>query len=299
MSALAEWDRFRDDRFAGPQNEGNDNQQPPLLTVLRVPTVPLGEHDGRIEPARLKCLVRGSLRSGILRGVSGDELDEEKPAQQGENGVGTEIVKTKFILIDYENVHTFSPADLSVIKGGEFEVKLFLGVHNKEIGVDLVEALFPIASRVELIRLKATGTNALDFLIAFHVGKLWQETPDAVFYIISRDTDSNSLIKNLQAIGVDIHRRPCIADVEKEVPAGTPSMADLVATATVGLGKNPHRPSTLKKLRNVLRVSKDLSEEQLLELIGALTESGVIQVVGNKVSYHLEGRVRIAPTVQP
>ena len=75
--------------------------------------------------------------------------------------------KTKFILIDYENVHTFSPADLSVLKAGEVRVKLFLGVHNKEIGVDLVEALLPIGGRVELIRLRAAGPNALDLLIAF------------------------------------------------------------------------------------------------------------------------------------
>jgi hypothetical protein len=202
-------------------------------------------------------------------------------------------------MIDYENVHTFSPADLSVLQGEEFVVKLFLGVHNKEIGVDLVEALISIASRVELVRLKAAGTNALDFLIAFYIGKLWQETPEAAFFIISKDTDYNSLIKNLRAIGVDVHRRPCIADVEKVVPTGTPSLDDLVATATVALGKNPHRPSTLKKLRNVLRVNKDLSEEQLMELIGALTESGLIQVVGNKVSYHLDVQAQSAPTVQP
>ena len=127
------------------------------------------------------------------------------------------MTKTKFILIDYENVHTFSPADLSILKGEEFRVKLFLGVHNKEIGVDLVDALLPIGSRVELIRLKAAGTNALDLVIAFYIGKLWQETPEATFFIISKDSDYNALVKNLKAIGVDAHRRACIADVDNDV----------------------------------------------------------------------------------
>lgn len=199
------------------------------------------------------------------------------------------MTKKKFILIDYENVHTFSSADLSVLKGGGFIVKLFLGVHHKEISVDLVDALLPIGSRVELSRLKAAGANALDLLIAFYVGKLWQEAPESTFFIISKDADFDTLIKNLNATGVDVHRRTCIADIELEVPAPTPSRNDLVAKATAALCKNPHRPSTLKKLRNLLNVKKELSEEQTLELIGALTKSGLVQIVGNKVSYTLGG----------
>jgi hypothetical protein len=199
-------------------------------------------------------------------------------------------LKAKFILIDYENVHTFSSADLSVLKGEEFLVKLFLGVHNKEIGVDLVDALLPIGSLVELIRLKAAGTNALDLLLAFYIGKLWQQTPESTFYIISKDGDYNALIKNLKTIGVDVHRRTCIADIEKDVPAATPSMHDLVATATAALRKNPHRPSTPKTLRNVLNIKKELSEEQVVQLIAALTEGGVVQIAGNRVSYNLPGQ---------
>ena len=207
--------------------------------------------------------------------------------------------KAKIILIDYENVHAFSPADLSVLKGDEFTVKLFLGVHNKEISVDLVDALLPMGGRVELIRLKAAGANALDLLIAFYIGKLWQDDPAATFYIVSRDRDFDPLIKNLKAIGVDVHRRSCIADVEKDVPAATPSMSDLVATATVALCKNSHRPSTLKKLRNLLNVKKELSEDQTVELIGALASSGLVQIVGNRVSYNLDAQPPFRPTEQP
>ena len=198
-------------------------------------------------------------------------------------------MKTKFILIDYENIHTFSLADLSALKENEFMVKLFLGVHNKQIGVDPVDAMLPIASRVELIRLKAAGTNALDFLIAFYIGKLWSHESDSTFYIVSKDTDYDALIKNLKTIGVDVHRRKCIADITKG--EAIPSMSDLIAPASASLRRFPvaHRPSTHKKLRNVVEqlFKKELSEEQLLELIGALSTSGVVQIVGNKVSYNI------------
>ena len=201
------------------------------------------------------------------------------------------MTKTKFILIDYENVHTFSSADFAVLKEDEIIVKLFLGVHNKEIGVDLVDTMLPIGSRVELVRLKAGGTNALDFLIAFYIGKLWSHQPESTFYIISKDADYNALIKNLKTIGVDVYRRTCIADITKDEPAATPSMDALAATAIATLRKNPHRPSTPKKLRNVLNVKKQLSEEQLLELMGALSKNGVVQIVGNKVMYNFESGI--------
>jgi hypothetical protein len=124
------------------------------------------------------------------------------------------MMRTKVVLIDYENVRTFSSGDLSVLRADEIRVKLFLGVHNREIGVDLVDALLPIGSRVELIRLRTAGTNALDLFIAFYIGKLWHETPESTFYIISKDSDYNPLIKNLKAIGVDVHRRYLVSASE-------------------------------------------------------------------------------------
>jgi len=209
------------------------------------------------------------------------------------------MAKAKFILIDYENVRTFSPADLSVLKAEEVRAKLFLGVHNREIGVDLVDALLPIASRVELVRLRTAGTNALDLLIAFYVGKLWHETPESTFYIISKDADYNPLIKNLKAIGVDAHRRTSIADVENFVTAATLSLCDLLATATAALCKNPHRPSTLKTLRNLLNINMDLSDDQVQDLIVALTKSGFVQIAGKKVSYNLAGRLEVGDDPAP
>ncbi len=209
------------------------------------------------------------------------------------------MARTKFILIDYENVHTFSPADLAVLKAEEVMVKLFLGVHNREIGVDLVGALLPIGCRVELVRLRTAGTNALDLLIAFYVGKLWREAPESSFYIISRDADYDPLIKNLKAIGVDVHRRTSIADVENDVPAGIASLSDLVATARAALCKYPHRPSTLKTLRNLLNVNMELSDDQMKDLLGALTRSGIVQIAGKKVSYDLAGQLQPGDDAAP
>jgi hypothetical protein len=194
-------------------------------------------------------------------------------------------LKTNFVLIDYENVRTHSASDLSVLKSEDFAVKLFLGVHDKMLSVDFVEALLPIGRRVEIIRLKASGANALDFHVAFYIGKLSCQKPESTFHIISKDRDYDALIKNLKTTGVVVHRHRCIADITME----NTTVNDLVATTITALRKAAHPPSTQKKLRNAVDqlFKKELSEERLLELIAALSESGVVQIVGDKISYHL------------
>ena len=72
-------------------------------------------------------------------------------------------------------------------------------------------------------------------------------------------------------------------------------MNDLVATATVALGKNRKRPSTLQKLCKVLNGRKELSEEQTLELIGTLASRGLVQIVGDKVSYLFDTHLSSGP----
>jgi hypothetical protein len=55
----------------------------------------------------------------------------------------------------------------------------------------------------------------------------------------------------------------------------------------------------LKTLRNLLNVKKELSEDQVVELIAALTKSGLVQIIGNKVSYNLGGQLEAADDAVP
>lgn len=47
----------------------------------------------------------------------------------------------------------------------------------------------------------------------------------------------------------------------------------------------------MKTLRNLLNVNMELSGDQVQDLIGALTKSGLVQIAGNKVSYNLVGQL--------
>jgi len=192
------------------------------------------------------CLPRSQARSSLKawQGKLGETTTVTADRSNRLASVRIDHVKTKFILIDYENIHTFFLADLSALKENEFMVKLFLGVHNKADWrrPSLMHA--PIA--------KSGGTDfdsrrlartPLTFWIAFSSAKLWSHESDSTFYIVSKDTDYDALIKNLKTIGVDVHRRKCIADITKG--EAIPSMSDLIAPASASLRRFSGCPSAI------------------------------------------------------
>uniref|UniRef100_UPI0040562E4A PIN domain-containing protein n=1 Tax=Candidatus Electronema sp. TaxID=2698783 RepID=UPI0040562E4A len=83
-------------------------------------------------------------------------------------------MKSNYVLIDYENVQVQS---LALLKGGEFQVRVFLGPNNTKLPVELVTAMQGLGSRAEYIVLETSGSNALDFHIAYYLGALAAADP--------------------------------------------------------------------------------------------------------------------------
>ena len=189
-----------------------------------------------------------------------------------------------FVLIDYENVQ---PPELALLRGGPFKVKLFLGANQAKIPVALAAALHALGPNAEYVLLEASGSNALDFHIAYYIGVLSVQDPGARFHIISKDTGFDPLIKHLRLRGVIAQRFPSIAGISP-VKAVTPAGDDRLQVAVAHLRRlKAAKPRTEKTLRGTLQAlfKKQLSEEQLSALFAALCERGVIKVDGSKVTY--------------
>jgi hypothetical protein len=56
------------------------------------------------------------------------------------------------------------------------------------------------------------GTNALDFHIAYYIGRLAAKCPDAYFHIISKDTGFDPLIKHLKGQGISCQRSAAVTE---------------------------------------------------------------------------------------
>ncbi|HUG73327.1 MAG TPA: PIN domain-containing protein [Steroidobacteraceae bacterium] len=119
-----------------------------------------------------------------------------------------------YLLIDFENVQ---PKTLDRLQPGEVRIKVFLGQHQTRLMLELVRALQPFGADAEYIAIQGSGPDAVDFHIAFYIGRLAAAEPGATFTIISRDRGFDPLVRHLLELGIQCQRIP---DIE-----GTPAPA--------------------------------------------------------------------------
>lgn len=213
---------------------------------------------------------------------------------------------TNYVLIDFENVHVKS---LDLLQGEHFHVIVFLGPKNTKLPVDLVLAMQGLGERAEYVLLEASGTNALDFHLAFHLGRLATADPAGFFHIISKDTGFDPLILHLKsrkvfsARSASIEEMPCFQPAVVTLPAvlakapavtGTAptqsSFEELCRVAVEHLIKfKAAKPAKTATLHNSLhvRLGKTLPASIIDVVCSELVKRGYVKVNGSKVTYAL------------
>jgi hypothetical protein len=196
-------------------------------------------------------------------------------------------LKTNFVLVDFENVQ---PKNVALLNGGPFKIKVFLGATQAKIPLEMARALQAFGPNAEYIQIDGTGSNALDFHIAYYIGRLAAETPDACFYVISKDTGFDPLIKHLKVQGISCQRSKSLADISLVKIANSQSISERVDAVIKNLEKRTTgKPRTLKTLRSTIKAFfvNQLADEELDGLIEQLTKRGAIKVADGKVFYEL------------
>jgi PIN domain len=194
-------------------------------------------------------------------------------------------MKTNFVLIDLENVQ---PKNITLLNDGPFKIKVFLGSNQANIPIDMASALQRFGPDADYIQIRGNGSNALDFHIAYYIGRLATENPDAYFHVISKDAGFDPLIKYLKTQNVFCHRSTSIADIPlvkisnyKSIPEKVDAVIDNLSKRKAG------KPRTLKTLRSSIKTLflNQLSDDELDGLIGELKNRGAIKVADGKVQY--------------
>src|SRR5438105_2086506 len=88
--------------------------------------------------------------------------------------------RVNHVFVDFENVHEI---DLAIIGSKAVSFTLLVGPRQTKLDVSLVEKLFEHAVSVELVRLTSAGRNALDFTLAYYVGRAVAADPTGFFHI--------------------------------------------------------------------------------------------------------------------
>lgn len=212
-----------------------------------------------------------------------------------------------YVLIDDENVPKL---DLSSIEGRTVHVILLLGPGKTKLPVEQMLAMMQHAASAQLIRLEQQGKNALDFVLAFYLGRAVQMHPGAYFHLVSKDTDYDSLIKHLedQHIRIRKHadastltfglpRKPVEAPlppkpVLKAAAPAAPKKPDLFEESLKHLRKRGDKnPKNRKKLMSDLKahLGKDVTDAQVEKVIQKLIKDGHVAFdEKDKATYHLK-----------
>jgi len=190
------------------------------------------------------------------------------------------------VFVDLENVKT---VDASVVLGRNLTFHLFFGPHNKKLDVVVVEALLENAQAVKLIRSPKPGKNALDFVLAYHLGQAVQGDPKGYYHIVSKDTGFDSLVELLKSKQVKVKRHDDWSELNFNSPpkpapeAKAPEVKELSKEADKlwgDLKKNATRPKSEKGLlgRAKTIMGKDSSEEWNKQVVQELVKANRISI---------------------
>jgi hypothetical protein len=200
--------------------------------------------------------------------------------------------RTNYIFVDYENVQK---VDLQLIREKPVKVVLVVGDRQKSLPVPLVRLAIEVGrEQVEILESGCTGKNALDLVLAYHVGRRAKEDPDGYFHILSKDKAFDALVAHLKAENVRASR----ADVFDQIPVlrdvKTIPLAERVRQVKDRIGKlkADGRPKKLKKLQSMIAAQfhKQLTEDEVDAVVKGLARDKAITVSDkDSVSYALEG----------
>lgn len=196
-------------------------------------------------------------------------------------------MKTNYILIDLENVQ---PKNLEILKGHDFKVIVFVGANQTKISFDLAVAMQNLGSTAEYIKIDGNGPNALDFHIAFYVGKISAVDSNCYFHIISKDSGFDPLIRHLKTKKIYAQREKDITEIPLLKISDSKSPAERVDAIVEFLkSRGNSKPRTITTLSNSINslFMKKLEAEELAGLLEELIKRKVVVKNGNKVSYHI------------
>lgn len=211
----------------------------------------------------------------------------ERPADRDH---GETIIKTNYVLIDYENVQ---PAMAELLRAPCFKVLIFVGANQPKVNFDLVAALQCKGNDVRYIKIGGVGRNALDFHMAYYIGELAASDPEAYLHLVTEDRGMDTLLGYLKSEkGLRVSRSASITDlpaVTSKAEATLPEDEKLSVALAYLVQRGKQRPATLKTLIGSISAlfTPRLDEASTLRLLDELEHNGIFVRQENKVSYGL------------
>lgn len=201
-------------------------------------------------------------------------------------------MKKSYVLIDYENVQ---PAAIEALEHENFHVMVFVGASQSKVIYEVASVLQRMGDRASYIKISGSGSNALDFHVAYYIGRLAAKEPEAYFHIVSKDTGFDPLLQHLKSKKISASRVNSVKDLPIVKVTASKSNPDRVSVVIANLNqRRASNPRTLKTLASTINAlfQKSLSEAEIEDIISKLTDKGIVVINQSKVSYVLPAELK-------
>lgn len=202
-------------------------------------------------------------------------------------GAVTASMKNNHVLVDYENIQ---PDLAELLDSPIFKVWIFVGVQQNKVRFDLVELLQRKGADAKVIKMTASGPNALDFHMSFYLGQLAATEPESYFHVMTGDSGMDPLLDHLRGRGIRVNRCRSVADIPGVRPCRDIAREEKLSRAIEYLiNRGAQRPASLKTLKGSISAlfQPRLEDGDVTSLIEVLKTNGVVAFDGNTVIYGL------------
>ena len=149
------------------------------------------------------------------------------------------------------------------------KVAIIVGQDQSKVPIDLVQKTQPFGNAVEWIQVSGKGRNALDFFIAFFLGRDVAADRSKNFIIYSKDTGYDPLINYLKKSGIKARRIVSFQELDQNKPiqideAGVKKVRE--SLGKLAANKRPKkRSSLLGFIVDLLKGAKKQDVEAIVE----------------------------------
>lgn len=186
--------------------------------------------------------------------------------------------RSHYIFVDYENVQD---VDLDVVAGKPVKVFIIVGVRQKSLPLTLTKQIHKYHDQVQLIETEGAGRNALDMVLAYHIGHQAKCDHDGHFHVLAKDKDYDALIKHLHAIGIWASRNEEFSKIPALVDVRQMSLDERTKWVVSRIAKNKaSKPSRKKTLISTVSAlcHKQLAEPQVGQIVDKMVAQKLISI---------------------
>ncbi len=189
----------------------------------------------------------------------------------------------KLLLVDFENVQQIDLARLD----NSFQIRIFVGASQRSIPIKLVTDAQKLGSRVQWMQIDANGRNALDFFIAYQLGRIAEQGSEAECVVLTQDKGFDPLIRHLNKNGLRCRRINSMVELDPKPGSAVDDPNYNRVVEILGRLERKSRPRKRKTLsQHILSTFQNKIEAQEVDrIVDTLFANNMMSETNNAITY--------------